>query len=291
MAKVAWIGLGVMGYPMAGHIRNKGGHDLTVYNRTSAKAADWANQFGGKTAPTPAEAARDADFVFACVGNDDDLRAVTTGPDGAFEALKTGAIFIDNTTASAEVARELYAAAKAKGAAFLDAPVSGGQAGAENGVLTVMVGGDADAFAKAEPVIAHYARATKHMGPAGAGQLTKMVNQICLAGLTQGLAEGLHFARAAGLDVADVVEAIGKGAAQSWMMDNRWQTMDAGKFDHGFAVDWMRKDLAICQGEARRNGASLPVTALVDQLYAEVQKMGGQRWDISSLIARLNQNS
>jgi 3-hydroxyisobutyrate dehydrogenase len=291
MAKVAWIGLGVMGDPMAGHVRVSGHHDLTVYNRTSAKATSWAARYGGQTAPTPAEAARDADFVFACVGNDDDLRAVTTGPDGAFASLKPGAIFIDNTTASAEVARELYAVAKAKGAAFLDAPVSGGEAGAIHGKLTVMVGGDADAFAKAEPVMAHYARAIKLMGPAGAGQLTKMVNQICLAGLTQGLAEGLHFAQAAGLDVAAVVDAIGKGAAQSWMMDNRWHTMAGNKFDHGFAVDWMRKDLGICEQEARRNGASLPVTALVDQFYAEVQKMGGNRWDISSLVARLNQKS
>ncbi|MEJ2116822.1 MAG: NAD(P)-dependent oxidoreductase [Alphaproteobacteria bacterium] len=290
MAKVAWIGLGVMGFPMAGHIRVKGGHDLTVYNRTSAKAEEWAAKYGGQTASTPAEAAREADFVFACVGNDDDLRAVTTGQDGAFKALKPGAVFIDNTTASAEVARELYAAAKTQGASFLDAPVSGGQAGAENGVLTVMVGGDADVFAKAEPVMAHYARSMKLMGPTGAGQLTKMVNQICLAGLTQGLAEGLHFAQSAGLDVATVIEAIGKGAAQSWMMDNRWQTMNENKFDHGFAVDWMRKDLGICQQEARRNGASLPVTALVDQFYADVQKMDGQRWDISSLIARLNVN-
>jgi 3-hydroxyisobutyrate dehydrogenase len=290
MSKVAWIGLGVMGFPMAGHIRTKGGHDLTIYNRTAAKAAEWAAKFGGRTAATPAEAARDADFVFTCVGNDDDLRSVTTGPDGAFHGLKPGAVFIDNTTASADVARELYAAAKSAGAAFLDAPVSGGQAGAENGALTVMVGGDADAFAKAEPVIANFARAVTLLGPAGSGQLTKMVNQICIAGLVQGLSEGIHFAQKAGLDVAAVVETISKGAAQSWQMDNRWKTMDSGKFDFGFAVDWMRKDFSICLDEARRNGARLPVVALVDQFYAEVQAMGGKRWDTSSLIARLNRD-
>jgi 3-hydroxyisobutyrate dehydrogenase len=290
MSKVAWIGLGVMGFPMAGHLRTKGGHDLTVYNRTGAKAEEWAAKFGGRTAATPAEAARDADFVFCCVGNDDDLRAVTTGENGAFETLKAGAIFIDNTTASADVARELYAAAKAKGAAFLDAPVSGGQAGAENGVLTVMVGGDAEPFAQAEPVIAHYARAVKLLGPAGSGQLTKMVNQICIAGLVQGLSEGIHFAQKAGLDVATVIDTISKGAAQSWQMENRWNTMNEGKFDFGFAVDWMRKDFAICLDEARRNGAKLPAVALVDQFYAEVQAMGGKRWDTSSLIARLNRD-
>ncbi len=288
MSKVAWIGLGVMGFPMAGHIRVKGGHELTVYNRNTAKAEGWAAKFGGRTATTPAEAARDAEFVFACVGNDDDLRAVTTGPGGAFETLAPGAVFIDNTTASADVARELYAAAKARGAGFLDAPVSGGQAGAENGLLTVMTGGDAEVFAKAEPVIAHYARAVRLLGPAGAGQLTKMVNQICIAGLVQGLAEGVHFAQSAGLDVEAVIDTISKGAAQSWQMENRWKTMAGGKFDFGFAVDWMRKDLAICLDEARRNGARLPVSALVDQFYAEVQAMGGKRWDTSSLIARLN---
>jgi 3-hydroxyisobutyrate dehydrogenase len=290
MSKVAWIGLGVMGFPMAGHIRVKGGHDLTVYNRNGAKAEAWAAKYGGSAAPSPAEAARDADFVFCCVGNDDDLRAVTTGNGGAFETLRPGAVFIDNTTASADVARELYAAARAREAAFLDAPVSGGQAGAENGVLTVMVGGDADAFAKAEPVIAHYARAVKLLGPAGAGQLTKMVNQICIAGMVQGLSEGIHFAQKAGLDVAAVIETISKGAAQSWQMENRWNTMNDGKFDYGFAVDWMRKDLSICLDEARRNGAKLPVTALVDQFYGEVQAMGGRRWDTSSLIARLNRD-
>ncbi len=290
MTKVAWIGLGVMGFPMAGHIRSKGGVDVTVYNRTRAKADEWVGKFGGSAAGTPAEAAKDADFVFACVGNDDDLRSVTTGSDGAFGTLKSGAIFIDNTTASADVARELYAAAREKGAGFLDAPVSGGQAGAENGALTVMVGGDEDVFARAEPVINHYARAVKLLGPAGSGQLTKMVNQICIAGLVQGLSEAIHFAQKSGLDVAAVIDTISKGAAQSWQMENRWETMNAGKFDHGFAVDWMRKDLSICLAEARRNGSHLPVTALVDQFYSEVQKMGGKRWDTSSLIARLNRD-
>jgi 3-hydroxyisobutyrate dehydrogenase len=277
-----------MGYPMAGHIRTKGGHEVTVYNRTQGKAQAWVAEFGGQSAPTPAEAAKDADFVFCCVGNDHDLRSVTTGEHGAFHGLKPGAIFIDNTTASANVARELYAKAADLGAHFLDAPVSGGQAGAQNGVLTVMVGGDAEPFAKAEPVIAHYARAVKLLGPSGAGQLTKMVNQICIAGLVQGLAEGIHFAQKAGLDVAAVIGTISKGAAQSWQMENRWNTMAEGKFDFGFAVDWMRKDLSICLDEARRNGAHLPVSALVDQFYAEVQTMGGRRWDTSSLIARLN---
>lgn len=290
MSKVAWIGLGVMGFPMAGHIRTKGGHDVTVYNRSGAKAEQWVAKFGGKSAPTPAEAAKDADFVFSCVGNDNDLRAVTTGPGGAFETLKAGAIFIDNTTASADVARELHAAAKAKGAGFLDAPVSGGQAGAENGVLTVMVGGDAEDFAKAEQVIGHYARAIKLLGAAGAGQLTKMVNQICVAGVVQSLAEAIHFAQKSGLDVEGVIATISKGAAQSWQMENRWETMNAGKFDYGFAVDWMRKDLSICLEEARRNGAHLPATALIDQFYSEVQSMGGKRWDTSSLIARLNRS-
>jgi 3-hydroxyisobutyrate dehydrogenase len=290
MSKVAWIGLGVMGFPMAGHIRAKGGHELTVYNRTRAKADEWVAKFGGKAAATPAEAASDAEFVFCCVGNDDDLRAVTIGQDGAFAGLRSGAIFIDNTTASADVARELFAAAKAKGAGFLDAPVSGGQAGAENGVLTVMVGGEPADFAKAEPVMAHYSKATKLLGPAGSGQLTKMVNQLCIAGLVQGLAEAIHVALKSGLDVPAVIDTISKGAAQSWQMDNRWETMNAGKFDFGFAVDWMRKDLSICLAEARRNGAHLPVAALVDQFYSEVQKMGGKRWDTSSLIARLNRD-
>ena len=288
MSKVAFIGLGIMGYPMAGHIRTKGGHDLTVYNRTLGKAQAWAAEYGGQVAPTPEEAARDADFVFCCVGNDDDLRQVTTGEHGAFHSLKPGAIFIDNTTASANVARELYAAAAAGGAHFLDAPVSGGQAGAQNGMLTVMVGGNPESFAKAEPVIACYARAVKLMGASGAGQLTKMVNQICIAGLVQGLSEAIHFAQKSGLDVACVMDTISKGAAQSWQMENRWKTMSEAKFDFGFAVDWMRKDLAICLDEARRNGAHLPVSALVDQFYSEVQAMGGSRWDTSSLIARLN---
>ena len=288
MSKVAFIGLGVMGYPMAGHIRTKGGHDVTVYNRTAGKANAWVSEFGGRAASTPKDAAQDADFVFACVGNDDDLRSVTIGDQGAFRGLKAGAIFIDNTTASATVARELYAAAQALGAHFLDAPVSGGQAGAQNGALTVMTGGDPEPFAKAEPVIAHYAKAVKLIGPSGAGQLTKMVNQICIAGLVQGLAEGIHFAQAAGLDVAAVIDTISKGAAQSWQMENRWKTMSEGKFEFGFAVDWMRKDLSICLDEARKNGSRLPVSALVDQFYSEVQAMGGRRWDTSSLIARLN---
>jgi 3-hydroxyisobutyrate dehydrogenase len=288
MSKVAFIGLGVMGYPMAGHIRAKGGHDLTVYNRTPGKARAWVAENGGQVALTPEEAAKDADFVFCCVGNDNDLRQVTIGERGAFHGLKPGAVFIDNTTASANIARELYAAAAARSAHFLDAPVSGGQAGAQNGVLTVMVGGDPEPFAKAEPVIAYYARAVKLLGPSGAGQLTKMVNQICIAGLVQGLSEAIHFAQMAGLDVADVMETLSKGAAQSWQMENRWKTMSKGKFDFGFAVDWMRKDLAICLDEARRNGANLPVSALVDQFYSEVQAMGGRRWDTSSLIARLN---
>jgi 3-hydroxyisobutyrate dehydrogenase len=288
MSKVAFIGLGVMGYPMAGHIRRKGGYDVTVYNRTTGKAQAWAAEFGGHVAPTPEEAAKGADFVFSCVGNDDDLRAVTTGEHGAFFGLKPSAIFVDNTTASANVARELYAAAAERGAHFLDAPVSGGQAGAENGLLTVMAGGDPAPFAHAEPVIANYARSVKLLGPSGAGQLTKMVNQLCIAGLVQGLAEGIHFAQKAGLDVAAVIETISKGAAQSWQMENRWKTMSEGRFDFGFAVDWMRKDLAICLEEARRNGAHLPAAALVDQFYSEVQAMGGERWDTSSLIARLN---
>ena len=288
MAKLAFLGLGVMGAPMARHLALKGGHDVTVYNRTASRADAWVAAHGGRAAPTPAEAAKGCDFVFACVGNDDDLRSITLGSDGAFAAMKPGAVFVDHTTASADVARELHAAAAALGVSFLDAPVSGGQAGAENGVLTVMVGGEATPFAAAEPVIAAFARAVTHMGPAGSGQLAKMVNQLCIAGLVQGLAEGIHFAHRAGLDVEKVMNTISKGAAQSWQMENRWKTMDAGKFDFGFAVDWMRKDLGICLDEARRNGASLPVAALVDQFYAEVQKMGGARWDTSSLIARLD---
>ncbi len=287
MAKVAFLGLGVMGYPMAGHLRTKGGHDVTVYNRTAAKAEKWVAQHGGRSAPTPKEAAAGQDFVMTCVGNDNDLREVTLGPDGAFAGVRKGAVFVDHTTASAEIARELHAEAKKRGFDCVDAPVSGGQAGAENGVLTVMCGGEAEPYGRAEKVIAAYARMCKLLGGPGAGQLTKMVNQICIAGLVQGLAEGIHFAKRAGLDVEAVIETISKGAAQSWQMENRYKTMAAGKFDFGFAVDWMRKDLAICTAEARRNGATLPVAALVDQFYAEVQKMGGRRWDTSSLIARL----
>ena len=287
MAKVAFLGLGVMGYPMAGHLANKGGHEVTVYNRTVAKAEKWAAQHGGKVARTPKEAAEGQDFIFACVGNDDDLRAVMTGPEGAFHGAKAGAIFVDNTTASAEVARELHVAARKKGCAFIDAPVSGGQAGAENGVLTVMCGGDAEPYAKAEPVIMSFARACRLLGPSGAGQLTKMMNQICIAGLVQGLSEAIHFGKRAGLDIEAVLEVISKGAAGSWQMENRGRTMNQGKFDFGFAVDWMRKDLGIVLDEARKNGAHLPVTALVDQFYSEVQKMGGSRWDTSSLVARL----
>ena len=287
MAKVAFIGLGVMGFPMAGHLAAKGGHDVTVYNRTAARAQAWVAKHGGAMAATPAEAVKGRDFVFACVGNDDDLRAVTLGATGAFAGMARGAVFVDHTTASAEAARKLAKAAGEGGFGFIDAPVSGGQAGAENGQLTVMCGGDTAAFERAAPVIASYAKACRLMGPSGAGQLTKMVNQICIAGLVQGLAEGIHFAQRAGLDPLEVIDAISKGAAQSWQMDNRAKTMAAGKYDFGFAVDWMRKDLGICLAEARANGARLPVTALVDQFYAEVQAMGGKRWDTSSLLARL----
>jgi 3-hydroxyisobutyrate dehydrogenase len=288
MAKVAFLGLGVMGYPMAGHLKAKGGHELTVYNRTFAKAEAWVAQHGGTAARTPKEAAAGQDFVFACVGNDDDLRQVTIGPEGAFQAMAPGSVFVDNTTASADVARELQAAAKARGIGFVDAPVSGGQAGAENGVLTVMCGGEEADYARAEPVIMAFARACRRLGGPGSGQLAKMVNQICIAGLVQGLSEGIHFAKQAGLDVEKVVGVISKGAAQSWQMENRYKTMNAGKFDFGFAVDWMRKDLGICLDEAKRNAAKLPVTALVDQFYADVQQMGGRRFDTSSLIARLD---
>jgi 3-hydroxyisobutyrate dehydrogenase-like beta-hydroxyacid dehydrogenase len=287
MAKVAFIGLGVMGFPMAGHLKQKGGYDVTVYNRTAAKASDWAQKFGGQTGATPAEAARDADFVFTCVGNDDDLRSVTIGENGVLSGMKSGAILIDNTTASAEVARELETAAKEKGIGFIDAPVSGGQAGAENGVLTVMCGGDQATFDKAKPVIDAYARMVGLMGPVGAGQLTKMMNQICIAGIVQGLSEAIHFGKQSGLDIEKVVDVISKGAAGSWQMENRHKTMDQGKYDFGFAVDWMRKDLDIVLTEARRNGAKLPLTALVDQFYGDVQAMGGNRWDTSSLLARL----
>ncbi|CAM5619779.1 3-hydroxyisobutyrate dehydrogenase [Mycolicibacterium aubagnense] len=287
MAVVAYLGLGVMGYPMAGHLKNKGGHDVTVYNRTAAKAEKWVAEHSGAMALTPKQAAEGKDFVFSCVGNDDDLRSVTIGADGAFHGMKKGSIFIDNTTASAEVARELAAEAEKRGFFFLDAPVSGGQAGAENGVLTVMVGGADDAFERAKPVISAFARMVGLMGPVGAGQLTKMINQICIAGLVQGLAEAIHFSKKSGLDVEKVVDVISKGAAGSWQMENRHKTMNAGKYDFGFAVDWMRKDLGICLAEADRNGARLPVTALVDQFYKDVQAMGGSRWDTSSLLARL----
>jgi len=287
MAKVAFIGLGVMGYPMAGHLAKRGGHDVTVYNRTAAKAEKWAAEFGGRAAATPKAAAAGAEFVFTCVGNDDDVRAVVLAPEGALSGMPSGAVLIDNTTASAAVAREVGAAASARDVGFLDAPVSGGQAGAENGQLTVMVGGDEATFAKAKPVIDAYARMVGRMGGTGAGQLAKMVNQICIAGVVQGLAEGLSFAQKAGLDVEALVAVISKGAAQSWQMENRHKTMAAGKFEFGFAVDWMRKDLGIALAEAKHNGAALPLTALIDQFYADVQAMGGGRWDSSSLIARL----
>ncbi len=281
-----FIGLGVMGYPMAGHLARTG-HHVTVYNRTPAKAAQWTEKHGGKSAPTPAAAAAAAEFVMLCVGNDNDVRAVALAPEGALSAMKAGAILIDHTTASASVARELYAAAKARGVRFLDAPVSGGQAGAENGKLTIMVGGDADAFALAEPVLSCYARAVTLMGGPGSGQLTKMVNQICAVGVVQALAEGINFGMRAGLDIERVLDVIGKGAAQSWQMDNRGKTMAADKFDFGFAVDWMRKDLSMAIAEARSNGAALPMTALIDQFYARLQARGGGRWDTSSLIRLL----
>lgn len=286
MAKVAFLGLGVMGYPMARHLKNKG-HEVTVYNRTAAKAEKWVSENGGRLGKTPREAAEGREIVFACVGNDDDLREVVAGADGAFEGMESDAIFVDHTTASALVARELHAKGAAKGIGFVDAPVSGGQAGAENGALTVMCGGEEAVYAKAEPAIMSFARACRLLGPVGSGQLTKMINQICIAGLVQGLAEGIHFGKRAGLDIEAVLDVISKGAAGSWQMENRGKTMNQGKFDFGFAVDWMRKDLSICLGEARKNGANLPVTALVDQFYSEVQKMGGSRWDTSSLVARL----
>ncbi|HET8728871.1 MAG TPA: NAD(P)-dependent oxidoreductase [Alphaproteobacteria bacterium] len=285
--KLAFLGMGVMGAPMAGHLVTKGGHDVTVYNRTFAKAEAWAKQHGGKAARTPAEAARGAKIVFLCVGNDDDVRSVVYGEDGALAGMDRGAVLVDHTTASAHLARELEAAAAEKGVGFLDAPVSGGQAGAENGVLTVMCGGDRATFDEAKPVIDAFARACMLMGPAGAGQLTKMVNQICIAGLVQGLSEALNFAQKAGLDGEKVLEVISKGAAQSWQMDNRGKTMLAGEFDFGFAIDWMRKDLSIVLDEARSNGARLPVTALVDQFYAAVQAKAGGRVDTSSLILAL----
>jgi 2-hydroxy-3-oxopropionate reductase len=288
--KVAFLGLGVMGFPMAGHLA-AAGPQVTVYNRTAAKARQWVERHGGTRAATPAEAARGAEIVLMCVGNDDDVRAVATGADGALAGMARGATLVDHTTASASVARELCAKAGERGVQFLDAPVSGGQAGAENGKLTIMVGGDAAAFANVQPVLAHYGRAVTLMGPAGSGQLTKMVNQICIAGLVQGLSEGLAFAQRAGIDPLLVLEVIGKGAAQSWQMDNRGKTMVEDKFEFGFAVDWMRKDLSICLDEARRNGARLPVTALVDQFYAAVQARGGGRWDTSSLIRLLRDSA
>jgi 3-hydroxyisobutyrate dehydrogenase len=285
--KLAFLGLGVMGFPMAGHLA-RAGHDVTVYNRNAAKAEQWVGSHGGRSAPTPAAAAKDAQIVMMCVGNDDDVRAVASGPHGALAGMGAGSTLVDHTTASAEVAREIFDAAQSRGIAFLDAPVSGGQAGAENGKLTIMVGGDDDVYATCEAVLVTYARAVTLMGPAGAGQLTKMVNQICIAGLVEALSEGVHFAMRANLDPLRVLDVISKGAAQSWQMENRGKTMVEDKFDFGFAVDWMRKDLSICLSEARRNGAMLPVTALVDQRYAEVQARGGGRWDTSSLVRLLN---
>ena len=286
MTRVAFLGLGVMGYPMAGHLKSKG-FEVVVYNRTAAKAEAWVNEHGGEMALTPAAAAEGSDFVMACVGNDDDLRQVCVGEGGAFAAMKDGAIFVDHTTVSAKVTRELYEAAGAAGLGFVDAPISGGQAGAENGVLSIMCGGDADTYTKAEPVMDSYARICRRIGESGAGQMTKMCNQIAIAGVVQGLSEALHFAEKAGLDGAAVVEVISQGAAGSWQMSNRYETMLADHFDHGFAVDWMRKDLGICLETADETGASLPVTALVDQFYKDVQKLGGGRWDTSSLIKRL----
>ena len=282
---LTFLGLGVMGYPMAGHLARH--HDVTVYNHTASKAEAWGREHGGAHAPTPREAAEGADIVLACVGNDDDLRAVTTGPDGAFAGMKDGAIFVDHTTVSAQVTRELYDAAKVKGLNFVDAPISGGQAGAENGQLSIMCGGDRDAYDRAEPVMQIYAKLCRRIGESGAGQTTKMCNQIAIAGLVQGLSEALHFAQKAGLDGEAVVEVISQGAAGSWQMSNRYKTMLDDHYDHGFAVDWMRKDLGICLATANEIGASLPVTALVDQFYKDVQKMGGGRWDTSSLLKRL----
>ena len=286
MATVAFLGLGVMGYPMAGYLAS-GGHDVRVYNRTSAKAEKWVAEHGGTACATPSDAATGASIVMACVGNDNDIRDICTGADGAFAAMSKGAVFVDHTTASAKVARELYAQAQAAGFDFLDAPVSGGQAGAENGALTVMVGGDQAAYDTALPAIDLFSRSVRLLGESGSGQLTKMVNQICIAGLVQGLAEGIHFAECAGLDAEAVIDVISKGAAQSWQMENRYETMLKRKFDYGFAVDWMRKDLGIVLDEASTNKASLPVTALVDQFYADVQAKGGGRWDTSSLLVRL----
>jgi 3-hydroxyisobutyrate dehydrogenase len=287
MAKIAFLGLGVMGAPMAGHLAAKR-HDVCVYNRSAVKAEAWLTKHKGRAETTPRGAAEGCDFVVSCVGNDDDLRAITLGPDGAFDAMASGAIFIDHTTASAEVARELFLEAQKRELHFLDAPVSGGQAGAERGTLSIMVGGEQAIFERSQPVLDAYAKIARHMGPAGCGQLAKMVNQICIAGLVQALSEGIHFAECAGLNVEAVMEVISKGAAQSWQMENRWRTMHAREFDFGFAVEWMRKDLGLCKAEASRNGAQLPVMAQVDAFYAEVEKGGGKRWDTSSLITRLN---
>ena len=287
MSNVAFVGLGVMGYPMAGYI-SKAGHNVTVYNRTDSKAGKWLSEYKGSKADTPAKAVVDADFVFTCVGNDDDLKEVTIGKDGIYTAIKRGSIYIDNTTASANIARKLAKSAEAHGFRFLDAPVSGGQAGAENGALTVMVGGSKMAFEKAKPIIDCYSKKVKLLGPSGNGQLAKMVNQICIAGLVQGLSEGINFGVKSGLNMEDVIEVISKGAAQSWQMENRYKTMLDDKFEHGFAVDWMRKDLKIALDEAKKNGSLLPITEIVDQYYAEVQEMGGSRWDTSSLIKRLS---
>ncbi|MDY8109420.1 NAD(P)-dependent oxidoreductase [Fulvimarina sp. 2208YS6-2-32] len=287
MARTAFIGMGVMGYPMAGHLKNKGGHDVTVWNRSSAKAEKWAGEHGGSHAATPREAASGAQFVFMCVGNDDDVRSVVYGDDGVLAGMESGATLIDNTTASAELARELADACGKKGVKFIDAPVSGGQAGAENGQLTVMCGGKQDDFDAARPVIESYAKMVGLMGDVGSGQITKMMNQICIAGLVQGLSEAIAFGQNAGMDIEKVVGVISKGAAGSWQMENRYKTMNAGQYEHGFAIEWMRKDLGMCLAEARRNGSQLPVTALVDQFYAEVEAMGGKRWDTSALLARL----
>jgi len=283
--KVAFIGLGVMGYPMAGHLK-KAGNDVTVYNRNGEKAKQWVAEYGGKSAPTPAEAAKDQDMVFCCVGRDSDLHEVTLGAHGAFDAMKKGAIFVDHTTASASIARRLYDEAKTRGFDFVDAPVSGGQAGAVNGKLGIMCGGDEGPYAKAEAVMAPYTKLAKRLGPAGAGQLTKMANQVCIAGIVQGMAEAYSLMRAAGLDIGEVTEVLSKGAAQSWQMENRVKTMNAGEYNHGFAVEWMRKDLGIALEEARKQGVSLPMTAMVDQFYAEVENLGGKRWDTSSLFVR-----
>ena len=285
MSKVSFIGLGVMGYPMAGHI-SKAGHDVTVFNRTTSKAEKWTKEYGGKFAKSPMEAVKNSDFIFSCVGNDNDLKEVTIGENGLFKSAKKNCVYVDNTTASAEIARELYKKAKDSGFQFLDAPVSGGQAGAENGALTVMIGGDEDAFKKASPVIDSYSKKMKLLGPAGNGQLAKMVNQICIAGVVQGLSEAINFGLNAKLKMEDVIETISKGAAQSWQMENRYKTMIDDKFDYGFAVDWMRKDLKIAMDEAKRNNSPLPITKLIDEYYGEVQKMGGNRWDTSSLIKR-----